>query len=232
MLKPRGVIALPRNTFTAIEFQDRETIKVKKSNATVAVTQAGRVRSKPEILSVTESDSTDSAMTFSYEVVEHNPDFSVTTLFALVSAKPIRKPLPSKIASDPAAQSFSLSGPIGSVVVAMDTGVTSYVYFVARNDETTPVLSGHFKFANEPFSIMMPTSVRTSKVSGLPQIASAVGGRGVGVAKGMTAYSSAKSATAHLIMYEQGDPQIPADAAAAKAQLDAGATNASGRMTD
>ena len=217
-------------TATPVEFVDRPKHTVKKSSATTTVTTVKRIRTKPEVVSVTESSSTASTMTFAYEVVENNPDYAVDRLYALVSPKPLKKPvLPSKIVSDPAVQSFVVSATSGLATVNMDTASRAFVYFVATNNETDPVLSSPFRFVSEPFSIIMPSSAKYSESTGGYQIAS-IDNTSVSVGDGMTTFTDATSGEAHLMVFEEGDGQIPSSAAQAKARIDAGATKSSGKL--
>lgn len=216
---------------TPINFVDREKHTVKKNSAVTTLISAKRIRSKPDVVSITEYSSTATTMTFAYEVVEHNTIYAVDTLFALVSPTALKKPiLPSSIVNDAAVQSFAVTETTGTVTVNMDSSSRAYIYFVARNNEVTPVISQPFRFLSEPFSIIMPNSVAISGETGLYQLASA-SGTTVSTVEGITAYTTASSGTAHLILYEDGDAQIPEDAITALSQIDGGATSASGELT-
>lgn len=211
-----------------IPFVDRPAAPLDTTGATSQIITVSRVGSKPEVLSFTESSSTSSSVTYSYEVVESNPDVSVDTLFVLVTTSQLYNPIPSAIVSDDSVQTFPLSSASGSISVNLDSGVRSFVYVVARNNDSPAILSRVISTVSEPFSILMPSSATMS--DGLYDIATA-SGTTVTTQEGMTVFSSAESGSAYLILYPSGDAQVPTTADQAQAQIDAGVTFVSGSLT-
>lgn len=213
---------------TPIQFVDRPAETVSAGSVTKNVKAVTRIQSAPLVVSVSQGASTDTALPVTYEVSEANPSFAVTKLYALATTAPLAEPvLPSKVVANGEVQSFSVSGTRGTVDVAMDTSIKNYLYFVAENNVTPTPVRSHVLSATTslPTTVIMPNSVAISQSSGLYQIAEQDGAdAAVAIKSGMVAYSSASSATASLLLYKQGDVDVPATASAAKAQLDGAAS--------
>lgn len=216
---------------TPIEFVDRPKEVITGDTITKVVQSVVRIQTAPLVASVSLGASTDTTLSFTYEVSEANPDFAVTVLYALATTTPLASPLmPSKIVADGRVQIFGVSSAGGIATINVDTTVQNYLYFVAANNVTpSPVLSPVVTATTSlPTSINLPGTVPLSESSGFYEIASqSAAGNNVTLESRISAFSEAESAEAHMLLYEAGDAALPADAADAKSQVDAGATAAS-----
>ena len=215
---------------TPVPFADREPVTITRNDVTTEVVEVVRLQSAPSIVSVAETASTENSITVSYEVAEANQNNSVVKLYALATTSPLASPiLPGNIKGNANKETFTVTGTTGSATIAIDASERTYIYFVAENDAApTPVLSPEFRIISEPFTVLMPSSIPISGATGYHQIAAQDGtDNALATETGIAAYSSASSATGHLLLYEDGDANIPATASDAKTQVDGGATSSS-----
>eukprot|EP00873_Tetraselmis_striata_P033812 jgi/Tetstr1/454076/TSEL_040995.t1 len=210
---------------TPVPFRDRAPATVTAASVSSQVVGVVRIQTAPTILSVAETSSTSTGITVSYEVSEANPSFAVTSMHALVLAEPLPTPvLPATVKNHPSKQTFAVSAVSGTATVALATGSRAYVYFTAENNGSPAVMSPVHRIVSEPFSVIMPSSVSMEGSSGLYRFSSQDGANhAVTTARGISAFSSAATATAHLIIYPDDDPDIPTTADEVRDAIDGGA---------
>lgn len=208
-----------------IPLVDTAPYAVTASTTATVVDDIVRIASVPQIVSLVETASTASSVTLSWEVSDELR--TVSKLHVLATTQAIASPVfASSVVGATGTTVVNLSDTTGATVVSLDTAIRTFVYVVAENSDG--VYSSPERVISEPFSVILPSSIALSQQTGEYLVASQ-SLTGLSIKPGMTIASSTPTATAHLLIYEEGDASIPTTAAEALLAL-AGASVASAGM--
>jgi len=212
---------------STVPLVDSAPYTVTAAATTTVVDEILRLASVPQIVSLAETDSTGDSVTLSWEVADELRD--VTKLHVLVSFQALASPvLASSIINATSGYSFyNITTATGSFTRDVDVSKRTFIYVVAENSDG--VYSEVERVVSEPFSVILPSSIAMSEQPGEYLVASQ-SSTGVAMKSGMTILSSTPTATAHLLIYEQGDAEIPATAAEAFQAITGGSSSATAGM--
>jgi hypothetical protein len=212
----------------AIEFQDAAPVTVTKAAVSMELNKVERVQTLPTIVSVKETTSTTTTISFEYEVVEANPDYRVTSIKALVSPVSLgSKVTSSTILAASNIQTFSIpqGQTTGTVQVTANPSNTSFVYFVATNNGD-PVISSTVKLVVTD-ALTINTSLSTSSTGGVLLGRQVAGSYAVAIANATTSvYTTADTADAHMLLFESGNALANSTNTQLKQMILDGASNA------